>query len=34
MRPDDVLPDDVRRIVIASNWAIDSRGVTSRWSRH
>ena len=30
-RPDDVLPDDVRRIVIASNWVIDSRWVTSHW---
>ena len=29
--PDDVLPGDVRRIVIASNWVIDSRWVTSHW---
>jgi polyisoprenoid-binding protein YceI len=26
-----VLPDDVRRIVIASTWVIDSRWVTSHW---
>jgi len=30
-RPDDVLAEDVRRIVIASNWVIDSRWVTSHW---
>jgi polyisoprenoid-binding protein YceI len=29
--PDGVRPDDVRRIVIASNWVIDSRWVTSHW---
>ncbi len=30
-RPDGTAPDDVRRIVIASNWVIDSRWVTSHW---
>ena len=30
-RPDAVLPGDVRRIVITSNWVLDSRWVTSHW---
>jgi polyisoprenoid-binding protein YceI len=30
-QPDAGLPDDARRIVIASTWVIDSRWVTSHW---
>jgi len=30
-QPDGGLPDDMRRIVIASTWVIDSRWVTSHW---
>ena len=31
LHPGDTGPGDVRRIVIASNWVIDSRWVTSHW---